>query len=708
MLFLPLLLACATARHRAEGDIVRHVDFAGNGGVFSGHNDYQLRQQMQQPHSRWGVLVWPFLYTVDPRTLDPERLVRDAYRLEVWYAHHGWFDARVEGWSLEQVRRATRRLAPVYDIHGLVRPGDRSTLRALDVEGLPPALQALKNATLREAPIRPGDPFDLELVEDTRAALERALHDHARPYATVDLAVDARPEARVVDATLSAQEGILARFGDVTVEGTEKVPERFVRQAADLEPGAPYSREALERAQRALFGLGTFAIVTVDPDLSDPAAEAVPVNVHVGEAKFRSLRLGGGVDYDGYLPTLRAQLKLRHTNLFHELIRAELGLRAGITLDPQAGGELSGLPTWGVDLGVSYPRLVGGRASLDLKGTVEQNVYTGLWAYRRPIVDLGATWRFDEAIQLRVGPHFEVYTFIGDLGDAQTARQQRLFGLDTGDDFQYELTALDQLLTIDWTNDPLKPNRGSHTTLSLREAAPLSDRGYGFVRGTGEVKRYVPLRAGGDFPFTLVGRLRATAIVPYGATTQIPLPERAFLGGATSIRGFRQNQVGPYQTLCTYQTVTKRSGFLGLGGQVEGTEKRVVRYHLPEGGNVSGEAGLELRYDWAYGVTFAFFGDAGALAPSLAELRGSDLRWSAGVGVRYNTVAGPLRVDVSFRPLYPEDDGPTPNGAIPAYTCKQGGAEPRVYDFFSNFAGLRGTEHPPFATVLYLTFGQAF
>ena len=697
---------CSPARHRAESDIVRDIHFTGNGGFFSGHNDYQLRTQMQQQQSRFGLLVWPFIYTVTPKTIDMDRLVRDAYRLEVWYAHRGWFDARVEGWHLDRVRTGGKRRAAVFDIHGTIVPGEQSSLRTLDVVGLPPALHLVRNATLRKAPIRTGDPFDLGYLEATRRTLEGNLQDYARPYAKVDLRVDAKPEEHAVDAVLEATPGILGKIGEVTIEGPDKVPERFVAQAAALETGSPYSLTSLREAQRKLFAMGTFSIVEVEPDLSDPTSPEVPVRVKVSESKFRTWRIGGGFDYDGFLPVVRAQTRLRHVNLFRQLINAELALRAGVALDVVQGGDVGGIPTGGVDLNVSYPRLLGGRASVDLKATFEQDVYTGLWAYRRPVVDMGLVYRFDDALQIRIGPHFENYAFLGEFGPRIQAAQQRLFGIEGEDAFQYELTALDQLITLDWTNDPVHPTRGSHTTLSLREAVPLSDIGYGFIRGSGEVKRYLPLRAadkGSAFPVTLVGRLRATAVVPYGKTDVIPLPERAFLGGATSIRGFRQNQVGPYTTLCTYESVGSRRGFLGLGGPAAESEEVVVRYHLPKGGTVSSEGGAEVRYDWIYGVTLAAFADAGILADTISALSGDGFRFSGGIGARYNTIAGPLRFDLSFRPLYPEDQGPT-NFTL----CRDGADEvSRVSDFFSNFSGLRGDRHPPFAMVFYITFGES-
>jgi outer membrane protein assembly factor BamA len=686
---LLLLAACSPARRRVDGTVVRHVGFEGNGGWFSGHDDYTLAEQMEQGESTWGLLTWPFTYSTRPILLDHHLLERDAFRLEVWYAHHGWFDARVDGWQLRELRRPRDRRAAVVDVWGLIEPGPRSMVRALDLVGLP---DAPPGGWLPDRLLRSGDFFDLGLVESTRATLLEELVSNGYPYASVTVRSQADPHAQAVDVTFQAEPGIEGRLGAITVEGAERVRERFIRGALDLHEGDPYALDELQAAQRRLFQLGTFSIATVEPDLRDPTDPSVPVNVRVAESRSRTLRLGGGFIYDGFVPIVRAQARIRHVNLLGELIRADLGARAGLAYDLTRGFVLdSRLPTWGVDLRLEYPRILNQRGSLELNGTVEQDIYTGLWEYRRPALDLSLIYRFSDVVQGRIGPHFEDYLFIGGLGEDLSVSQQRLFGI-SGDALRYQLTALDQFFTLDWRDDPIRATRGGYLQLAAREAVALSDAGFNFVRVTADARRYFPL--GGresSIPLTLAGRVGGTYITPFGDTTKIPLPERAFLGGATGLRGFRPKQVGPYTTLCTYPSAT------------EDDPGAVVRYDIPEGGNVAAQVGAEARYDATSGVTLAGFVELGALGGDLSELAANGPRASIGGGVRYDTSVGPIRFDLSFRPLYPEDSGPI------SYSkdCLVTDQDPRVFDFFSLFPGLRESRHPPFAMVFYLTFGEA-
>lgn len=700
---LLLVPACVPARRKIEGNIVRDIHFDGNDGrPFSGQTDYELRSGLRTRASGLGLTIWPFVYTVDPRPYRPDFLQEDAYRLETWYAHRGWFDAAVTGWEVDFVRPQTDRRAGVLDLVGHVDPGERSVVRSIRVEGVGDTLRPVVDAAIRHSLVREGDPYDQQALQDTRAAIVRHLQDHARPYARAELAATAYPEEHAVDVVYRVEPGIVGTVGPVRIVGEKAMKPRWIKDAARVRTGAPFQQAHLREAQRRLFDLGTFSVATVTPDLSDPTRPEVPIRVKVTEAKFRRLRLGVGFDYDSYVPIARTQLRLRDTNLLGQMWKADLGGSVGLGVN-LGDGDVQSIPTWSVDFAVRDPRLFRQRAAVELSGAVTQDYYNGLWAFRRPEADLALVVRATDHVQLRFGPHAESYTFLGEFGPKVQAAQQRLFGIESDEAFVYELTSLDQHAQWDWRDDPVRTTRGSWYSVQLREALPLTPHGYGFFRSTGEARRFVPLRAAdrqSAFPLTLAGRLAGTVIVPFAPGSPIPLPERAFLGGPTSLRGFRPNQVGPYTTLCTYDTVSRGGGFLGLGGDpVE--EERVTRYHLPDGGAVSAQTSAEVRYDWVYGLLLSGFVDAGVLTNDVGSLGLDDLRFSAGLGTRYDTVVGPLRFDVSVRPLYAEDRGPTRFAQ-----CRVGDDVPRTIDLVDNFVD-RETSALPVAIVFYLTFGEA-
>ena len=124
---------------------------------------------------------------------------------------------------------------------------------------------------------------------------------------------------------------------------------------------------------------------------------------------------------------------------------------------------------------------------------------------------------------------------------------------------------------------------------------------------------------------------------------------------------------------------------------------------VPQGGLFAVEASAELRYDWAYGIRWALFSDVGLLSESASTVSLDDLRWDVGVGMRYDTAIGPLRMDVAVRPRSPYDT--------------QTGGDRRVYDTLSGvnelfrrrgwLADPNGEVQNPLALVFFLAIGES-
>jgi len=687
-LLVALAVACTPARKEVDGPIARRIRFVGNGGLFSGHNDLQLRNQMEQDNTSMWVTVWPFLYWIDPEELRPEVLQRDAFRLEVWYAHNGYFDARLLGWELREIRRRTEEKAAVFDIWGHVWTGPPSLVRAYDVVGLPQAFSVLERTLHAEAPLEQGERFELDDVENTRATLLRLLQNQSFAYARVEQRIRAYPQEQAVDVTFEVEPGITTVYGPITIRGNERVDEEDIREVVPIETGEPYKLDDLAATRQRLFGMATFSVVTVEPDLSDPTRREVPVDITVAEANFRRLRLGGGAEIESGLIQPRAVAQFTHTNLFDELIRLDAEATfGGALVDALQSEELQWV--WSVGGTLRYPRFAGPRWDLELAASYERDIQSGLWLYEQPEADLRVLWRPTDRITLRGGPHWEEYEFLTLSEEAEIAAR-RLFGTGTRFVNPYQLTTLEGNATFDFRDDPVSATRGWFGALTLTQAIPLAENGFSYLSGLAEGRYFTPVRfsrRATTFPFVFAGRVRGGYMHAF-EDEGVPYPELFFLGGPNSIRGFRPNQVGPYDTVCSYATSS------------------VEQFHLPRGGTLTGDATAEVRVPWRYNLTWTAFADAGFLERTPRNIELSDLRWSVGVGGRLETVIGPVRLDVSFRPLYPEDRGPRS-----FINCSHPDDEiARTFDFFSAFQRNPAiTAHrPPFALVFYLAIGEAF
>jgi outer membrane protein insertion porin family len=110
-----------------------------------------------------------------------------------------------------------------------------------------------------------------------------------------------------------------------------------------------------------------------------------------------------------------------------------------------------------------------------------------------------------------------------------------------------------------------------------------------------------------------------------GEPPELPLPDRFFAGGDYSIRGFAIDTAGPLAPASTGS---------GL---------------LPTGGNALLVGGVELRVDTGAHFQVAFFSDFGNVYPLVGQITLSDILYTAGMGLRYKSALGPLRVDYGYK-----------------------------------------------------------
>jgi len=119
---------------------------------------------------------------------------------------------------------------------------------------------------------------------------------------------------------------------------------------------------------------------------------------------------------------------------------------------------------------------------------------------------------------------------------------------------------------------------------------------------------------------TLALSLRGGVAYGFGGTDELPLVERFFLGGRSTVRGYEQDTLGP-----------------------KGADNN------PTGGNAFLMGNLELRTAVGKGIGIVPFLDAGNVWVKPADFRISDIRYTAGLGLRYETPVGPLRIDYGVK-----------------------------------------------------------
>lgn len=391
---------------------------------------------------------------------------------------------------------------------------------------------------------------------------------------------------------LSVAAGPRATFGPLAFKGRKGVEEDYLRRVADWPEGALYDRRVLRDLQRRLSNTNLFSTVNAETAGTPADDGSLPVTVTLVERDHRSI--GAAAAYSTDIgPSL--ELFWEHRNLMG---RNE-SLRASATGSPvEQTGELDfRKPAFLRNDQDLLANLNGGQEDTD---AYERQWVDSLVALERPVLD---NWRVSAGLSFA----YEIIDEHANNGQGEQTFQ--LFGL--------PLTA-----SRDDTDDPLDPTEGTRLQLTLTPSTGVGSESLFFLTTIAGGSAYYAIDEAKRF--VLAGRTRVGSIV--GEKTEaLPASRRFYAGGGGSIRGYEYQLVGP----------------------LDDDED-------PFGGTSLVEVGGELRVRVSEEIGVVPFVDGGTVYDDPWPNGEETIRWAAGLGLRYFTGFGPVRLDVAF-PLNPRD-----------------------------------------------------
>jgi outer membrane translocation and assembly module TamA len=602
----------------------------------------------------------------DYEVLDEALLEQDLERVERFYRARGYHEAKVTAARVIWVGPHAVRVVILMDEGPPVRIGG-SLLSPLAVQLS--GLEALDDpgtvARVIAASPRLGQILDEDEYERSKSEMARILADRGYAFARVSGRVDidlSRHEARVRFAIAA---GPKAEFGPISIVGLQSIPEDKVRASLLIEAGDEYSAAALEDARRALVHLGVFASVNVEADKHDPATRRVPLTFRVQETAPRTVRLGGGARLDALQLSASLTASWEHRNFLGGLRHLSVEARPGVVLFPT---RMSNFP----DLAAPNRAMLEG----ELQGRFVQPSFLegrtqGLLSASlrvRPL--LYADTQPDEPLLgfLEIGtraglerPFFSHQLFITPAMNWQAALPLDYRGLSVGElspvvereGINNLFIAYPELLArLDLRDDPLDPKNGLLLSNSLQVALPALGGSVSDLRVRPEARLYVTKRQ-----LTLAVRVATGLLFPrnYGsgaedATSfddQQKLLFRGFFsGGPFSNRGYAFQGVGRHAPLALSTDPGIRCG----NASDPSPDTRCLR---PIGGLTLWEASVELRFPMRFvdPLGAVLFLDSSDVRAGRAEYRFEAPHLAPGVGLRYPTPVGPVRLDLGFRIL---------------------------------------------------------
>ena len=568
-------------------------------------------------------------------------LTDDVAGIKALYFNNGFLHVKVDGQLITDYGEKKGELAVKFNID----EGPQTRVGTIQITGNQSFGTPLIESLISNLPDQPYS--EANLIND-RDAITLFYYNNGFP----DVQFEAIPTPSAgdplrEDLVYKITEGGKVDVDRVLVTGLENTRPYIVDRQMRIHAGDPLSQTAMINTQRRLYNLGIFNEVNTavqNPDGQEPEKDVL---FDLTEAKRWTIRYGGGIEFaTGNLPSTsnpggktgvspNGVLEITRLNMFGKdqtlTMRGRLGLLTRRGLVSYEAPRLFSRENWRVTFTAFYDNTadVNTFASERLEGNIQveerYNRFTTLlyrMSYQR----------------VRVDPNSLVIDPI-------------LIPLYT----QPVLVAMPSFTYIrDRRDNPIDSTRGSYTAFDIGIATSALGSQSNFGRTLIDNSSYYPIKR----RWVLARRTQVGLERPYGTNfygtgspeTAIPLPELFFSGGGNSLRGFSINQAGPRDPVSGYP----------IGGQglfVNNLELRtppVVLPYLPNGvgfvffhdmGNV-----FATTNDILSGITRLHQPSIAQCAPPNSTVA-CDFSYNpqaVGMGVRYKTPIGPVRLDLAY------------------------------------------------------------
>ncbi len=531
------------------------------------------------------------------------RLVEDAQLIDKLLKSEGWYQPVITPRVERSDDVSASKTAAFLDIE----PGQRFTLADITIaanETVPPGLINQSVALER------GEPIIASRILANEALIATVLPQNGYPFAELgqrDILLDEL--SATGDYTLPVDIGPRARIGGFTTGGDTAFGADHVAEIARFKRGDLFDSRGLDDLRKALIATGLFSTVSVVPERTgtDVGDGTEYVTIAVDQDAGPPRTLAGSFGF-GTGQGFRLEGSWTHRNLFPPEGALSASLVAGTN---EQGG------------GLNFRRANAGQRDRTFEIGVNA-LHSDFDAFEAFTGRVGLQYSY---ISTPIWQKRITYS----VGIEALASVEEAFNSELGDtvDETYLIGVLSGQVGFDTSNDLLNPTSGFRLSALVQPEAEIEDGLVPYVRGIVGSTAYYPI----SDSFVLAGRAKIGTI--QGADrVDIAPSRRLYAGGGGSVRGFGFQQLGP-------KVLVPNDNFDPSDPDETADEFLLT----PIGGRSVIEAAAEVRYRFGdYGVVA--FVDAGQVyTQSLPQL--SDIRFGAGIGGRFYTNFGPLRLDIA-------------------------------------------------------------
>jgi outer membrane protein assembly complex protein YaeT len=548
-------------------------------------------------------------------------LEEDLLKIKQYYRSQGYYHTQVS-YSMKMIKPASvfrsdmnqqgdfesnaldtlsNQLLDEYNITFEVKEGAPVVVRNLGINYIPEE-EIVDVEKIKEAlPIQRQQIFRTDDYDDAKTIIKKIMGNNSYPFAEVKGQVQVHLNDNAVDISFDVMPGESYYFGKLTISGHENFMSPIVIQRAmTFRPGEKFSAEKISESRINLFNLNVFQTAAIDTGDPNTADKIVPINVSVKPRKRQGIALGLGY---GTEDKLRLQGGWAYRNLTGNADRISIKAKRSDLVE-NISGEYQ------------YPYFLSARNNLIADSGFEReksdyytvrNVYSRVNVYRKLIPNwtsnVGYNLEVNRPEDIKVG---YVDEDINDTNDENYRVSSVLVGIERN--------------TLD---DDLNPTRGTVLSVSFETAGETIWSEVSYIKPVTEAKFFFPVIN----DLVLGTRVRFITVQEIYDTEDIPIYRQLFLGGSKTVRGYDYQKLG---------VIDDNNQMISVGGQSSFIGSTELRYPF---------------YKDFSGVTFM---DMGVMDMDAYRCEFSNMRYTCGMGLRYDTVIGPIQMDVGYKLNPPE------------------------------------------------------
>ncbi|MFN2427328.1 MAG: outer membrane protein assembly factor BamA [Candidatus Binatia bacterium] len=588
--------------------LVEEINFEG----VSAFSEFKLRSVMSTRRA------WFLSWFTGSGVLKDEELKTDVERLTAFYYDNGYIQVRVD--DIEVTRVEDELVLTVR-----IEEGDQYRIGNIRFEGEVLEEQA---KLVESSGLKSGEIFKPSRLRESIFAVTEAYGDLGRAFAEAVPLTDVHPETKTVDIGFRMTAGPVVSVDRIEIRGNTKTRDEVVRRELRQQEGEQFTGKGLRQGTTRVRRLGIFDEVKVESTRTDEP-DKVNLVVDVKEGRTGTFSAGAGFSSED---SLLANARITERNLFGRGQTATFNVDFGAR---RRNFRLAFTEPWAFDI----PLLIGVDAfSWSFQFSDFERGGTGMSLRASyPLWELGLRDVLGASLDdIRAGIEYRIENTVID-GISRTAPAN--IRIEDGTRLTSSVRPSIARNTIDM---PFDPTEGSINSISAEFAGLGGDND--FTKVDISSRWYFPFYKA-ESGWKLVYSIAGTFGYGFGnggtSGVELPLSERYFPGGINTVRGFQARTLGPRQRFFDNESGDSRSSEVGGSSQLI-INNEIIFPIIPDAG-VKGVLFFDAGNAWMREE-----GDGPFPATNANGIDFADLRLATGVGLRWLSPFGPLRIEIGF------------------------------------------------------------